>query len=85
MAKKAEYPWTVASTVDGRFNYAVACKSLTEAKKQFRAWLKEHDDHPDGPEFTADRLTKTVNAGFYDDGSGYVIEIVKGGVGVYGT
>jgi hypothetical protein len=28
-------PWAVVSTVDGRFNYAVVCKTLNDAKKHF--------------------------------------------------
>jgi len=72
--------WVVASTVDGKFNYATVCKSLKEARAEFREWLKEHDDNPEGREFDDARLVDIAKGGYYDDGSGYIITLTQDSV-----
>lgn len=69
--------WAVVSLVDGEFNYGVVCPTYASAKKEFSKWIKEHDDHPDGPTIDNKRLAQLVKARYYDDQSGYVVQIVE--------
>ena len=78
--KKKSKTYTISTTVNGEFNWAAHSKSKAKVQAKFRELMIEHDDHPDGRQYTEARIKEAVKRGYFDDGSGYIIEITEDSV-----